>query len=207
MKLVVGLGNPGAEYAGTRHNVGFEIVAMLAERASITLSEKRFKGRLGRGRLATQAVALLEPMTFMNLSGESVGPAAGFYKIPTEEIIVVHDDLDLDLGRIKLKRGGGHGGHNGLRSLIQHLPSVDFTRVRVGVGRPPPGWDSADHVLSKFSSEERPRADEVIRIAADAVEHIVKDGLRQAMMVYNRSPDKAGADKDGSREDGQSDHS
>ena len=190
MKLVVGLGNPGREYEGTRHNVGFEVTAALARRVDTTLSEKRFKARLGRGRLAGESITIIEPMTYMNLSGESVGPASGFYQLPTDAVIVVHDDLDLDLGRIKLKRGGGHGGHNGLRSLIHHLPDADFLRVRVGVGRPPAGYSSADYVLARFTDDERPTVDDVVRTAADAVESILKDGLRHAMTEFNRSKKK-----------------
>ena len=197
MKLVVGLGNPGREYEGTRHNVGFEVTALLAERAGTTLCEKRFKARLGRGRLAGESIVLIEPMTYMNLSGESVGPASGFYELPTDAVIVVHDDLDLDLGRIKLKLGGGHGGHNGLRSLIHHLPDADFVRVRIGVGRPPPGYNSADHVLARFTDDDRPTVDDVVRIAANAVEAILRDGLRPAMTEFNRSKKK---ERDGGSE-------
>ena len=201
MKLIVGLGNVGSEYVGTRHNIGFEISELLAERAGVTLSEKRFKGRLGRGRLGGESVVIIQPATYMNLSGESVGPAAGYYEIPTEDVIVIHDDLDLDLGRIKLKRGGGHGGHNGLRSLITHLPDAEFIRVRVGIGRPPPEWDSADYVLSRFTDEQRQDADAVVRRAADAVEAIVEGGVGRAMVVFNRSPQRS---EDGTDEKGES---
>ena len=136
MWLVVGLGNPDAKYRGTRHNVGFEVVDLLAERATTTLSEKKFKAQMAKARLGGTDVVLLEPQTYMNLSGESVGPALGFYKLGVEQVLVVHDELDLELGKCRLKKGGGHGGHNGLRSLIQHLPSAEFIRVRVGIGRP-----------------------------------------------------------------------
>lgn len=188
MWLIVGLGNPVDEYRGTRHNVGFEVADELCERAATRFSEKKFKARVARGRLQGADCVLIEPQTYMNLSGESVGPAAGFYKVPTAEIIVVHDDLDLEVGRLKLKQGGGHGGHNGLRSLIEHLPDPSFLRVRVGIGRPPPKWDSADYVLGRFSKGDRELIDGAVKEAANAVETIIKDGLRRAMNVYNRVP-------------------
>ncbi len=192
MYLIVGLGNPGDEYRGTRHNVGFQALDLLAERSGAGLSDRKFKARLGRGTVQGRECILMKPMTYMNLVGESVGPALGFFKLPTTELIVVHDDLDLDVGRLKLKQGGGHGGHNGLRSLIEHLPDPNFVRVRIGIGRPPPKWDPADYVLSRFQSAERAPMEGAVVEAADAVEAILKDGLRLAMNVYNRakSPDE-----------------
>ena len=197
MKLIVGLGNPGGEYEGTRHNVGFEVADVLAERAGILLSEKRFKARLGRGRLGTEAVAILKPQTYMNLSGESVGPAVGFYKVSVEDVIVIHDDLDLELGRLKVKKGGGHGGHNGLRSLVKILPGPEFVRVRIGIGRPPPRWDAADYVLSRFARDDRPLVDDVVRDAADAIEAVLTDGVGRAMTMYNRASDMSAAQEKG----------
>ncbi len=142
MFLVVGLGNPEDEYEGTRHNVGFEAVEVLARRCGVRFSDKKFKARMARAEIAGQSCVLLKPQTYMNLSGESVGPAMGFFKLATGDVIVLHDELDIPLGRVKLKKGGGHGGHNGLRSLKQHLPDDGFVRVRIGIGRPPPAWDS-----------------------------------------------------------------
>lgn len=188
MWLVVGLGNPDAKYRGTRHNIGFEVVDLLAERASTTLSEKKFKAHMAKARLAGTDVVLLEPQTYMNLSGESVGPALGFYKLTVEQVIVVHDELDLEMGKSRLKRGGGHGGHNGLRSLIQCLPSPGFVRLRMGIGRPPPSWDPADYVLSRFTAAERAIVDKAIGEAADAIEAVLKDGLDRAMNTFNREP-------------------
>lgn len=192
MWLIVGLGNPGDEYSGTRHNVGFDALDLLAERAGARLSDRKFKARLGRGRLQGTDCVLMKPQTYMNLSGESVGPAAGFFKVSTNEIVVLHDDLDLDAGRLRLKQGGGHGGHNGLRSMIEHLPDAGFLRVRIGIGRPPPRWDPADYVLSRFHGAERARMEAAVGEAADAVEAIIRDGLRMAMNVHNRakSPDE-----------------
>ena len=119
---------------------------------------------------------------------ESIGPALGFYKASTTELIVLHDELDIDLGRLKLKQGGGHGGHNGLRSLVEHLPDAEFVRVRIGIGRPPPQWDGADYVLSRFNKAEKPVIERALKDAADAVEAIIRDGIRRAMNVYNRAP-------------------
>lgn len=190
MFLVVGLGNPGPKYQGTRHNVGFEVVELLADAAGAEFSEKKWKARVAKGRVAGHDVLILEPQTFMNLSGESVGPALGFYKLGTEALIVVHDEVDLPVGTVRLKKGGGPGGHNGLRSLIQHLPDPDFIRLRIGVGRPPPEWDTADYVLSKFGSGERNQIDEAAKFAAEAINAVITDGLAKAMNVVNRSKDR-----------------
>lgn len=190
MFLVVGLGNPGSKYEGTRHNVGFEVVELLADKARAEFSEKKWKARVAKGRVGEVDVLILEPQTFMNLSGESVGPALGFYKLGTGALIVVHDEVDLPVGTVKLKKGGGHGGHNGLRSLIQHLPDPDFIRLRIGVGRPPPEWDTADHVLSKFGSEDRKLIDEAVKSAAEAIEAVITDGLQKAMNAVNRTKDR-----------------
>lgn len=188
MWLIVGLGNLEDEYRGTRHNVGFEVADALAARAGTGISEKKFKARVGRGRLGGTDCVFLKPQTYMNLSGESVGPAAGFYKLTTADLIVIHDDLDIDVGRLKLKQGGGHGGHNGLRSLIEHLPDPNFLRVRLGIGRPPPRWDPADYVLSRFPAGDRRLVEGAVEEAANAVETIIRDGHRRAMNVYNRAP-------------------
>ncbi|MEE2903645.1 MAG: aminoacyl-tRNA hydrolase [Myxococcota bacterium] len=192
MKLIVGLGNPGGEYDETRHNVGFQVIDELKRQFSHAVFDKKFKGLVTRARIGGEDAILLKPMTYMNLSGESVGPAAGFYKIPPEDIIVVHDELDIEPGRIKLKKGGGHGGHNGLKSLVKHLPNANFTRVRLGIGRPPPRWETANYVLGKFTKQEQPIIEEVIRSATKAVEVILEEGLPSAMKEYNRNPAKAG---------------
>ena len=190
MFLVVGLGNPGREYELTRHNVGFMVVDALAERVGVQVCDKKFKARVGRARLEGEDCLLMKPETYMNLSGESVGPALGFFKLSTAQVIVVHDELDLPLGTVRLKKGGGHGGHNGLRSLKQHLPDDGFVRIRIGIGRPPPQWDSADYVLSRFAPEERAAADRALNDAADAVRAVLADGIGKAMGHFNRDPDK-----------------
>ncbi len=192
MKLIVGLGNPGGEYDETRHNVGFQVIDELKQQFSHAVFDKKFKGLVTRARIGGEDAILLKPMTYMNLSGESVGPAAGFYKIPPEDIIVIHDELDIEPGRIKLKKGGGHGGHNGLKSLVKHLPNANFTRVRLGIGRPPPRWETANYVLGKFTKQEQPIIEEVISSATKAVEVILEEGLPSAMKEYNRNPAKAG---------------
>lgn len=190
MLLVVGLGNPGSKYEATRHNVGFMVVDRLAETAGVNRWEKRFKALIGRGRLSGEDVLFAKPQTYMNLSGESVGPMLGFYKLKTSDVVVVHDELDLPVGSLKLKKAGGHGGHNGLRNLKLHLPDDGFTRVRIGIGRPPPRWDPSDYVLSRFAPDELTAMAQAILDATDAVETILKDGVSKAMNFYNRT-DKA----------------
>ncbi len=201
MRLVVGLGNPGREYDDTRHNVGFRVVDKVADRAGVSVDDKKFRARVGRGRVGGEASLIMKPQTFMNLSGESVGPAVGFFKLTTDDVVVVHDELDLPLGRVKLKRGGGHGGHNGLRSLLKHLPDDRFVRVRFGIGRPPPKWDPADYVLSKFRADEWALVDEALATAADAVESILRDGISKAMAQFNKDPDKGSNDAQKKRAD------
>ncbi|MFO0727387.1 MAG: aminoacyl-tRNA hydrolase [Myxococcota bacterium] len=188
MWLIAGLGNPDAKYEGTRHNVGFMVLDALAERAQASLSEKKFKARMGKARIHGQDAVLIAPQTYMNLSGESVGPAMGFYKLDVSQVIVIHDELDLELGKNRLKKGGGHGGHNGLRSLMTHLPSPDFIRVRFGIGRPPAGRDPADYVLSRFQKSEQPAVDKSVQACAEAIESVIKDGLSRAMNTFNRDP-------------------
>ena len=185
MHLVVGLGNPGSRYQRTRHNVGFDVVDRLAERHDISLKEKRFKSVLGAGRMAAEAVVLAEPQTFMNLSGDAVGPMAGWYKLGLDEVIVVHDDLDLPFGDVRVKVGGGHGGHNGLRSLVQRLPGPGFVRVRVGIGRPQGPMDVSAWVLARWTSEEATSVDGIVDKAADAVESVLKHGTTDAMNRIN----------------------
>lgn len=178
--LVVGLGNPGSRYDGTRHNVGFAVLDELARRWGASSAEKKFKGLLATAPVGAHTVMMLAPQTYMNVSGESVGPALGFFKLGVDALIVIHDDIDLPTGRVRLKKGGGHGGHNGLRSLDQHLPSRDYLRVRLGVDRPPPGGEVASWVLGRFFSEERAAVDEMISVGADAVEALLSEGLLDA---------------------------
>ncbi|MBK8014369.1 MAG: aminoacyl-tRNA hydrolase [Deltaproteobacteria bacterium] len=186
MHLLVGLGNPGEEYSDTRHNIGFRVVDGLADRLGLSFSDRKFKARLARGTLEGQPCLFMKPQGFMNLSGESVGPCAGFFQISTTNIVVFHDELDLPLGRIQIKKGGGHGGHNGVRSLMRHLPDGEFVRIRLGVGRPPAGWDGADYVLGRFRSDEWEAVGRMVDRASDAVTQVLRDGVSRAMNVFNR---------------------
>jgi PTH1 family peptidyl-tRNA hydrolase len=182
--LVAGLGNPGREYEHTRHNVGWLVLDELARRHGGSWRSK-FSGSLAEVRLGDAKLALLKPETYMNESGRSVAAAARFFKVPAESLLVVHDDVDLEPGRLQARRGGGLAGHNGLRSLAQHLGSQDFLRLRIGVGRPGRGDPRpvADWVLSPFAPEED--ADALVSRAADAVETIVADGLETAQQRFN----------------------
>jgi peptidyl-tRNA hydrolase, PTH1 family len=153
--LLVGLGNPGDRYRGSRHNLGWEALDLIIREYGLSAGTARFKGEYGDGRIANQKVGWLKPATFMNLSGESVGAALGFFKLEPEQVIVFHDDLDLIPGRVRMKKGGGNGGHNGLKSIQQLIGSPDFIRIRLGIGRPSGRMDSAKFVLSRFNEEER----------------------------------------------------
>ena len=183
--LVVGLGNPGREYARNRHNVGYLVADELARRHGGTWRSK-FSGQLGEIRLDGHKVALLKPETYMNESGRAVSAAARFYKLEPDEVLVIHDEGDFDLGRLELKVGGGLGGHNGLRSVAQHLKTQDFLRLRLGVGRPERGdrRPLADYVLSNFEPAED--ADALVARAADAVEQLDANGLERAQAAVNR---------------------
>ena len=182
--LVVGLGNPGREHAETRHNVGWMVVDELARRHGASFRGK-YSGQFAETRLGDARIALLKPETYMNLSGSSVAPAARFYKVPPEHVLVVHDEGDFDLGRLQARVGGGLAGHNGLRSIAQSLGTQDFSRLRIGVGRPERGDPRplADYVLSDFEPHED--RDAIVARAADAVETIVRDGVEAAQRSYN----------------------
>jgi peptidyl-tRNA hydrolase, PTH1 family len=179
--LVVGLGNPGENYARTRHNVGFMVAELLAARlGSKFKAHKRSGAEIATGRLAGHSVVLAKPRCYMNESGRQVGPLAKFYSVPAADIIVIHDELDIDFGRIRLKLGGGEGGHNGLRSIASALGTKDFQRVRIGIGRPPGRKDPAAFVLETFSAAERPEVPTICEQAADATELLIELGLEPA---------------------------
>jgi PTH1 family peptidyl-tRNA hydrolase len=186
MYLLVGLGNPGRQYAGNRHNVGFMVLDELARRVGASPARQRMGAELQEATVAGNKALLCKPMEFMNVSGQAVARAATFYKVAPERIVVAHDDMDLDLGRVRLGQGGGAGGHNGLRSLIASLGSKDFLRIRLGVGRPPAAWDPADYVLSDFSTGERRTLANLIEEAASAVELLLDKGLPAAMNKFNQ---------------------
>ena len=177
MFLIVGLGNPGAEYVATRHNAGFSAVDAIAEKYGFGPWRDKFDGLIAEGRIGNEKVYLLKPQTFMNLSGNSVVKAAMFYKILPDNIVVIHDDMDLDITQIKAKTGGGSGGHNGLKSIDAHITN-GYHRIRLGVGRPKGGAeDVVSHVLSRFSKSERESLDRNIEIVAQNVEILLKDGV------------------------------
>jgi PTH1 family peptidyl-tRNA hydrolase len=185
--LVVGLGNPGPRYAGTRHNAGFLVVDLLAERLGGRLKAHKGRADVLEGRFAGVPVVLAEPRSYMNESGGPVGSVARFYKIPIGRVVVVHDDLDLPFGALRLKVGGGDGGHNGLRSVTAALGSKDYVRVRFGIGRPPGRQDPADFVLREFGSAERKELGFLVDRAADAVETLLAEGLDAAQNTYHAS--------------------
>jgi len=183
--LVAGLGNPGPGYAGNRHNIGHMVADVLAGRMGSGFRRDRSRAQAATGRLAGRPVVVAKPMAFMNLSGQPVAALAGFYKVPPERIVVVHDDLDLPLGAIRLKQGGGDGGHNGLRSVTRALGSRDYHRVRVGIGRPAGRQDPADYVLANFGSAERKELPVTIELAADAVEALLRSGVAAAQNQFH----------------------
>lgn len=189
MFLIVGLGNPGVEYAATRHNVGVMVLEALAGQLGVGLTRHRFQALTGEGQLGGEKVLLAFPQTFMNLSGRTVQEAAKFYQIPPERVVVVHDELDLPFGQLKLKRGGGHAGHNGLRSICELLGTSDFLRVRVGIGRPPGKQPVVDYVLNPFSVTEKKVLEPLVSEAALAIEKILSDGISAAMNRYNQVRD------------------
>jgi PTH1 family peptidyl-tRNA hydrolase len=178
--LIAGLGNPGTGYAGNRHNCGFMVADVLADRTGAPLKRDRSRARLAVGRLVCYPVTLAKPQTFMNLSGRPVAALRTFYKIPVEHIVVIHDELDIPFGAIRLKQGGGDNGHNGLRSVTAALGTRDYLRVRVGIGRPPGRMDPADFVLHDFSAAERKALPDILERCADAVEVLLQRGLAAA---------------------------
>ena len=185
MKLVVGLGNPGERYAETRHNIGCMVAVRAAVRAGIALKRQGYQGLYGVGRLAGEEATVLLPQTFMNRSGASVAPACQSLGVTPGDLIVVHDEIDLPFGTLRIKLGGGHGGHNGLRSITEALGHGDFIRVRLGIGRPPAGGDVSGYVLSRFASAERQALPELLDQAAAAVEAILTRGSAAAMNEFN----------------------
>ena len=184
--LVVGLGNPGGQYDNTRHNAGFAVADELARRGGFAIHRVRFKALTAAAQVGGQGALVMKPTTYMNLSGEAVGEAARFYKLTPDRVLVISDDVDLPLGKLRLRAGGSAGGHNGLKSIIQHLGSDRFPRLKVGVGgKPHPDYDLADWVLGKLAGEDKKLMDETVKRAADAVECFLKDGPQKAMSRFN----------------------
>ena len=187
VQLVVGLGNPGPKYASHRHNVGFMVTDLLARRWGAPAFREKFKGLFARASVKGEDVVLLQPMTYMNLSGESVRPAMAFFKVELDRVLVIHDELDLPFGTCRLKVGGGAAGHNGLKSITQHAGGNGYLRLRVGIDRPEGARDPASYVLSDFSAEERAELPDVLERAASMAEAAVIDGAESAMNRWHAS--------------------
>lgn len=194
MKLIVGLGNPGRSYAGTRHNVGFEVLDVVAGRHGLIWESAPAEALMAKWR-AVRTV-LVKPLTFMNLSGFAVQQVMQFYKVELPSLLVVVDEVQLELGRLRARRSGSAGGHNGLKSLISQLGSTEFARLRIGIGRGDSRRDLADHVLSRFEPDERPIVIETVNRSADAVELFVTEGIGQVMNRFNRREDREGGESD-----------
>jgi PTH1 family peptidyl-tRNA hydrolase len=190
MKLYVGLGNPTAQYERTRHNIGFRVIERFAAQHRILLDGRKWNAIYGTGSIGGEKVVLLMPQTYMNLSGEAAGPAMRFFKVALEDVVAVHDELDLPFGRLQLKKGGGSAGHNGLKSLTQHLGGPDYLRLRVGISRPPPQWDVPNYVLANFSGAEESQLDDVLDRSVAGLELLIDKGASAAMNAVNRKDTK-----------------
>ena len=190
MKIIVGLGNPGACYQWTRHNIGFQVVDRLAQENHFPICHKRFKAHCGKGRIGSQDVLLVKPLTYMNRSGLAVSQAVHFYKVDSQnrpqDLIVIHDDLDLPFGTFRIKRWGGDGGHQGIRSITESLGDNRFLRLKVGIGRPPRGRDPAEYVLDPFDGTERDALNGILLQAAECVAAILSEGVDAAMNRYQK---------------------
>ena len=187
MFIIVGLGNPTAQYEGTRHNAGFDVIDVLAEKYNISVDARKCRAFCGKGVIAGQKVLLVKPQTYMNLSGESVGGIVNYYKIdPESDLLVIYDDISLDVGQLRIRKKGSAGGHNGIKSIIAHLGTTVFPRIKVGVGEKPKNYDLADYVLGHFSKQERELMEEGYEHASDAVEQIVQGEIEAAMNVFNK---------------------
>ncbi|MBX7102387.1 MAG: aminoacyl-tRNA hydrolase [Myxococcaceae bacterium] len=187
MKIICGLGNPGAEHARQRHNVGFWVVDALAAQWKARSDGEKYDGELFSATAAGEKVLLLKPQTYMNLSGTSLAPLARFFKVPPADVLVVHDELDLPFGKLQLKQGGGPGGHNGLKSILERWGEQDFGRLRFGIGKPPGGAERVTgHVLGHFSPDEQPQLKALVESSVAAAERWVRDGMAKAMNGFNR---------------------
>ncbi|WP_313894755.1 aminoacyl-tRNA hydrolase [Psychrobacillus sp.] len=185
MKIIIGLGNPGKQYEATRHNIGFHVIDELANRLNIPLTQSKFNGMYGISHVGTEKVMLLKPLTYMNLSGECIVPMMDYFDVEDEEIVVIYDDLDLQVGKLRLRQKGSAGGHNGIKSIIQHLGTQEFNRIRIGVDRPTNGMKVPDYVLSKFSDDEKIDISNAVKKSADACELWLSKSFLEVMNTYN----------------------
>ncbi len=185
MKIIVGLGNPTDKYAGTRHNVGFSVIYNISDAYGIAVDTKKHKALIGKGIIEGEKVILAMPQTFMNLSGESVRELLDYYKCDETDLIVIYDDISLDVGKLRIRKKGSAGGHNGIKNIIAHLGTQEFARVKVGVGEKPPRMDLADYVLGRFTKEEQPVIREAAELATKAVATIITEGADMAMNRFN----------------------
>lgn len=186
MKLIVGLGNPGKQYDQTRHNIGFEVIDALSDQFSIPLNQSKFKGMYGIGLHNGEKVLLLKPLTYMNLSGESIRAVMDYYQIELEDLLVIYDDLDLPVGKIRLRQKGSPGGHNGIKSTVAHLGTQEFNRIRIGIDRPTPGMSVPDYVLGRFRAEERTFTQDAVKRSAEACATWLQKPFLQVMNEYNQ---------------------
>lgn len=200
MKVIVGLGNPGSEYAATRHNVGFMAIDAMAAKYGVQVWRDKFSAQIGECMIGNEKVLLVKPQTYMNLSGEAVGPLLSWYKLPSEQMAVLYDDMDIEVGSARIRLKGSAGGHNGIKSILAHIGTEDFARFRIGIGRPAKGWSVVDHVLAKFSDADRAAVENVVEKIVPAVECFVKNGIDLTMNRYNiklknikQSAEKGGA--------------
>ena len=185
MYIIIGLGNPGKKYEHTRHNAGFDAIDKLAEKYNIKMDKLKHKALIGEGRIGTEKVVLVKPQTYMNLSGESIVSICQFYKPEFDKVIVIYDDIDLDVGKLRIRKKGSAGSHNGMKSIIKCIGTQEFPRIRIGVSKPPEGWDLADFVLSRFPKEQKGDLEESFERAVLTVEEIIDSGIESAMNKYN----------------------
>ncbi|MEH7084895.1 aminoacyl-tRNA hydrolase [Neobacillus drentensis] len=187
MKLIVGLGNPGKQYEHTRHNIGFEVIDALSSTFSIPLNQSKFKGLYGMGFYNGEKAILLKPLTYMNLSGESIRAVMDYYEIAQEDLLVIYDDLDLPVGKIRLRQKGSPGGHNGIKSTVAHLGTQEFNRIRIGIDRPQAGMSVPDYVLGRFRTDEKAPMEEAVKKSAEACAAWLEKPFLQVMNEYNQS--------------------
>jgi PTH1 family peptidyl-tRNA hydrolase len=185
LTVIAGLGNPGNKYENTRHNVGFAVIDVLAEKTGIKVNRLKYKGLIGEGAIKGKKVLLVKPQTFMNLSGECLREIVEWYRIPVGNIIVIYDDADLPAGTLRIRPGGSSGTHNGMKSIIYQLQSDEFPRIRIGIGNAPEGWELADYVLARFNADEAGIIGRSVEMAAEAAITIVESGINTAMNLYN----------------------